>query len=152
VAPMPIPEELNDRPSVPIAGHAQGLPAWEAARASARKTLIIGAIVTAAGLAITIGTYAAAASNPNGGHYFLAWGPVIVGVLALFRGFRAWNAAGPQPATTTAQSDPLPGAAGSAAAGWYKDPGDTSQLRWWDGAVWTSHVQKGSGPEPTAPT
>jgi hypothetical protein len=146
MAPMPIPEELNDRPSVPIAGHATGLQAWEAARASARKTLIIGAAVTAVGLAISIGTYAAAASNPNGGHYFLAFGPVIVGVLALFRGFRAWSKAGRRPATMTAQSVSLSEHAGAAVAGWYTDPGDSSQLRWWDGAAWTPHVQEAAAP------
>ena len=83
MAPLPIPEDLNDRPGVPMAGHAPGLPAWEAARASARKTLIVGAIITTIGLAISVGTYVAAASNPNGGHYFLAFGPVIVGVFGV---------------------------------------------------------------------
>jgi Protein of unknown function (DUF2510) len=152
MTPMPIPEELNDRPGVPIAGHAPGLPAWEAARASARKSLIIGAIIIAIGLAISIGTYVAAASNPNGGHYFLAFGPVIVGVLALFRGFRAWNAAGPRPAAMTGPSDSLPQQAGAAVAGWYLDPSDSSQLRWWDGAAWTPHLHKCPSPESTTAT
>ena len=152
MAPMPIPEELNDRPGVPMAGHAPGLPAWEAARSSARKTLIVGAIITSIGLAISVGTYVAAASNPNGGHYFLAFGPVIVGVLALVRGFRAWKAAGPLPAAMTTQSDPLSQQAGTAVAGWYLDPSDSSQLRWWDGAAWTPHVHKGPRPESTTAT
>lgn len=30
-------------------------------------------------------------------------------------------------------------------AGWYADPQDSRQLRWWDGASWTAHVQV---PEP----
>ena len=32
-------------------------------------------------------------------------------------------------------------------AGWYADPDDTSQLRWWDGSVWTDH----HAPQPSAP-
>jgi hypothetical protein len=27
------------------------------------------------------------------------------------------------------------------AAGWYADPADATLIRWWDGAVWTSHTQ-----------
>ena len=28
------------------------------------------------------------------------------------------------------------------AAGWYKDPGGSSALRWWDGTQWTNHLQQ----------
>ena len=31
-------------------------------------------------------------------------------------------------------------------AGWYADPSDTSQYRWFDGSVWTSHVQPVQAP------
>jgi uncharacterized protein YbjQ (UPF0145 family) len=30
------------------------------------------------------------------------------------------------------------------APGWYADPQDAGQVRWWDGAAWTEHVQPGS--------
>jgi hypothetical protein len=30
-------------------------------------------------------------------------------------------------------------AGGSPPPGWYQDPGDTRQLRWWDGGQWTPH-------------
>ncbi|MBO0820415.1 MAG: DUF2510 domain-containing protein [Nocardiopsaceae bacterium] len=26
-------------------------------------------------------------------------------------------------------------------ANWYPDPGDASQVRWWDGQAWTTHTQ-----------
>jgi hypothetical protein len=28
-----------------------------------------------------------------------------------------------------------------APAGWYPDPADVNFLRWWDGSVWTTHLQ-----------
>lgn len=33
--------------------------------------------------------------------------------------------------------------------GWYNDPFDTSQIRWWDGAAWTEHAKP--FPNPAAP-
>lgn len=32
------------------------------------------------------------------------------------------------------------------AADWYSDPGDSTQLRWWDGAGWTEHVAPAAAP------
>ena len=77
--------------------------AWEAVRGRARRTIIIGSVLAAGGLIISIATYAAAASNPQGGSYFIAYGPAILGVLALYRGLRAWYAAGPRPTSTGAE-------------------------------------------------
>jgi Protein of unknown function (DUF2510) len=35
-------------------------------------------------------------------------------------------------------------------AGWYVDPWDGRQLRWWDGAQWTPHVTAARAPQPEA--
>ncbi|PPL19780.1 DUF2510 domain-containing protein [Microterricola pindariensis] len=35
------------------------------------------------------------------------------------------------------------------AAGWYADPQDAAQLRWWDGSQWSTHTSP--APQPTAP-
>ena len=80
--------------------------AWEAVRGRARRTIIIGSMLVAGGLVISIATYAAAASNPQGGTYFIAYGPAIFGVLALYRGLRTWYAAGPSPASIGAEVPP----------------------------------------------
>jgi hypothetical protein len=37
-------------------------------------------------------------------------------------------------------------AGGAAAPGWYADPHDPQQLRWWSGAAWTEHVSPKSTP------
>jgi hypothetical protein len=34
-------------------------------------------------------------------------------------------------------------------AGWYQDPSDASQRRFWDGSRWSGHVQQASGLPPT---
>ena len=31
--------------------------------------------------------------------------------------------------------------AGPKPAGWYADPIDETQVRWWDGSAWTDHLQ-----------
>jgi hypothetical protein len=36
-------------------------------------------------------------------------------------------------------------------AGWYADPQDAAQLRYWDGFAWTEHTAPGSVPPPPAP-
>ena len=45
----------------------------------------------------------------------------------------------PTPSTESVSPEGVPG--------WYVDPGDGSQLRWWDGTTWTSHVQALEGGE-----
>ena len=49
----------------------------------------------------------------------------------------------PPPLDPTALPAPTGGPDGSAAPeGWYADPVDDSEQRWWDGAAWTTHVWK----------
>lgn len=36
-------------------------------------------------------------------------------------------------------------------AGWYADPHDPRQQRWWDGAVWTEHTQRSAALGPAGP-
>jgi hypothetical protein len=37
------------------------------------------------------------------------------------------------------------------AAGWYTDPGDGTQLRWWSGTQWTRHFAPATQPPPVQP-
>jgi thiol:disulfide interchange protein len=37
-------------------------------------------------------------------------------------------------------------------AGWYPDPEDASQQRYWDGSTWTEHRAPGVAAQPTQPT
>jgi hypothetical protein len=47
--------------------------------------MIIGGLVCALGLVITLGTLAAA-SGPQGGGYVVAWGAIVFGAIQFFRG------------------------------------------------------------------
>lgn len=40
----------------------------------------------------------------------------------------------------------------AAPAGWYPDPSGSAQVRWWDGAAWTEHVQEPAQALPGAAT
>jgi hypothetical protein len=55
-------------------------------RAAAGRDIGIGILLLVIGIAVTAGTYGAASSSPSGGHYVLAYGPIAVGVVRLFRG------------------------------------------------------------------
>jgi hypothetical protein len=57
--------------------------------ARAVRTIILGVVVAMIGLIITIVSYHSASQNPNGGTYFVAFGPVILGALAVFRGSKS---------------------------------------------------------------
>jgi hypothetical protein len=51
-----------------------------------RKQLIYGGIILAIGVAITGGTYVAAASGATGGYYLVSFGAILVGLLSIIRG------------------------------------------------------------------
>lgn len=56
-------------------------------RKAAVKQMAIGGVVALVGLIITIVTYRAAS---GGGHYVVAWGPAIFGLIAFVRGLVAY--------------------------------------------------------------
>ena len=37
------------------------------------------------------------------------------------------------------------------AAGWYTDPSNSSQQRWWDGGIWTQHTRANAANAPANP-
>jgi hypothetical protein len=53
------------------------------------RQIVIGAIIFVVGLIITIATYSAASSSRTGGTYFVAYGPMIIGVVSIVRGLIA---------------------------------------------------------------
>jgi hypothetical protein len=53
-------------------------------RSRKQKDIVLGSILLGVGLLITVGTYGSA--SQSGGTYFIAYGPMIVGVIRLFRG------------------------------------------------------------------
>lgn len=60
-----------------------------------RTQMVIGAVLAVIGLGITIWTYTAASSNPTGGSYFVAYGPIIFGAFLFFQGLAASRASRP---------------------------------------------------------
>ena len=77
-------------------------------REAGKKQLIIGLVIAGVGLAISIGSYAAASSNGGGG-YFLMFGLVIVGLMRAFRGFSMMKAAGSaSPLPVPSAAPPMP--------------------------------------------
>ena len=49
------------------------------------KQILIGIVLLIVGIAITAGTHSAATRN-GGGTYMIAYGPIVVGVITLFKG------------------------------------------------------------------
>ncbi|GEM_PF-4368911 len=64
-----------------------------ARRSSALKSIGVGVVIAIIGIVITAATYAAAASNPGGGSYVVAWGAVIFGGFQAIRGIFAYLSA-----------------------------------------------------------
>ena len=84
------PPGLQYQPGQPV-----GVPPYQPAGASnlasiARnrgiRQIVIGAIIFVIGLIITVASYSSASSPPTGGTYFVAYGPMIIGVIAIIRG------------------------------------------------------------------
>ncbi|QOV90146.1 hypothetical protein [Humisphaera borealis] len=51
--------------------------------------MLVGGLICAVGLVITIGSYAAASSSSGGGGYVVAWGAILFGGIRFFRGLAA---------------------------------------------------------------
>lgn len=77
-------------PSHSLSPHADALArsfAEADRRAAKQKDLILGGLLLGVGLLITLVTYDSA--SQSGGTYVIAYGPMIVGVIRLFRGLAA---------------------------------------------------------------
>jgi hypothetical protein len=88
--PFPQPQEQQyGQQQVPwgVAPPARQYDARAQDRKAALKQMAIGAVVALVGLVITIVTYRAAS---GGGHYVVAWGPAIFGLIAFVRGAVAY--------------------------------------------------------------
>lgn len=58
----------------------------KAANAAARRNMLVGALWCLGGTAVTVITYQAAANQPGGGSYMVAWGAIIFGAFQFLRG------------------------------------------------------------------
>lgn len=72
--PFPLAPQQQLPPQAPVAHSAQGM-----------KQLLIGIALLILGIAITAGTHSAASRN-GGGTYVVAYGPIVVGVITIFKG------------------------------------------------------------------
>jgi hypothetical protein len=65
---------------------AAGPEALQAMRSSAIRELLLGAVLAVAGVVMSIGSFMAAANNPQGGQYYVTYGLVIAGLVVNGRG------------------------------------------------------------------
>jgi hypothetical protein len=83
---MPWPNDPSPS-SEPTDADQRAFDQARAARAAhANRMIITGLIFFAIGLVITLVTYSSATSGRGGGTYIVAWGPMVVGVIRIFRG------------------------------------------------------------------
>ena len=124
------------------------------------QLIIYGAIAFAIGLAITIGTYSAAASN-GGGHYIISFGPMVAGVLGMVRG--SFHVLQDRRARAQQVGGPSAGAYGIAGGGYgapgypqpgYAQPGYAPQGDGAPGYGTAAPASSGAGwfPDPQDPT
>ena len=84
-APNPYAPPFMPGMMMPIDGSAQ--------RAQGGKMMLIGGLLFVVGLVITVGTLSAASSGSGGGTYFVAYGPMIFGVIRFFQGVAKYASA-----------------------------------------------------------
>jgi predicted RNA-binding Zn-ribbon protein involved in translation (DUF1610 family) len=58
----------------------------EEAHSDGPRNMILGGLFCVGGILVTAITYSAAASNPTGGRYFVAWGAILFGAIQFFKG------------------------------------------------------------------
>ena len=58
----------------------------KAMSAAAKRNMLVGALWCVGGTVVTVVTYQAAANNPGGGSYLVAWGAIILGAFQFLRG------------------------------------------------------------------
>jgi hypothetical protein len=69
-----------------VPGQVPGVSLGAVARKRGMRQITIGSILFIVGLVITVVTYGRASSSPTGGSYFVAYGPMIFGVISVIRG------------------------------------------------------------------
>ena len=74
-------------PQAPYAQPANSLAS--VVRKRGLRQVITGAVIFLIGLLITVFTYKSASDSSGGGTYFVAFGPMIVGIIAVIRGLIA---------------------------------------------------------------
>jgi hypothetical protein len=64
-------------------------------REAAVRNMVLGGIICAVGLIITVATYSAA--SEGGGSYVVAWGAIIFGAIRFFRGLAGYSSSSNNP-------------------------------------------------------
>ena len=80
------PYQPGEPVGVPPFEPAGGSTLASAARKRGIQQIVIGAVLFVVGLIITVATYSGVSSSPRGGTYFVAYGPMIFGVIGMIRG------------------------------------------------------------------
>jgi len=112
--------------------------------------LVGGGILLVFGLLASCSTHSRLGPTANGGEAFGR----IIGMLAVMLILAAVGAGigaliGLTIASIRGDSRDVPDPA-AVPAGWYPDPADLPQHRFWDGTVWTEHTAPAGAPAPTS--